>query len=206
MIRAYLADDHEIVRAGVRRLLETQTDFVVVGEAADGATLLRELRTTELDVLVLDLSLPDISGLPLIRTLGESGYRFPIVVLTAYPEDQLGAHLLRAGASAYLCKSRSPDELLAALRVVAAGGRYVTDTLQALDSGASETAPHERLSARESQVFFLVISGKTISEVAYTLELSISTVSNHVAGIREKLGTASVSDIVLYAHRVGLLT
>lgn len=206
MIRVLLADDHALVRAGIARLIEMQGDMEIAGEAWNAESLFEIIGRVSFDVLLLDLSFPDMSGLPLVRKLKAALPTTQIVVLTVYPEDQLGAHLLQAGASAYLCKSRSPDELLVAIRTVATGASYVTDTLQAFQGSRHDSAPHERLSARESQVFFLIIAGKTISEVSYALDLSISTVSNHVAGIREKLGTASVSDIVLYAHRVGLLT
>ncbi len=205
MIRVLLADDHAIVRQGLRTLLAGQPDLTVVGEATDGEEVLLRLADTPCDVLILDLSLPKTSGLELLRRIRALSLPAPvhILILTMYPEDQLAAHLLSQGASAYLCKSRSPAELLAALREVARGGRYVTQALE--DLPAAPVLPHERLTPREYQAFVLLISGKTVSEVAHALDLSLPTVSNHVARIRDKLGAASTGDIILYAHRVGLL-
>lgn len=205
MIRVFLADDHGMVREGVRQVIESQEDMSVVGEADSIATLFRALETTEVDILLLDLSFPEMSGLPLVRQLVEQGRTFSIIVLTMYPEDQLAAHLLRAGAAAYLCKSRSPEELIAAVRAVYTDGRYVPQPLEQDVGDGGELAPHERLSARESQVFFLLIAGKMTAEVGQILELSTPTVSNHIAVIRDKLGATSVNGILLYAHRAGLL-
>jgi DNA-binding NarL/FixJ family response regulator len=209
MIRLLLADDHAIIRDGVRRVLDTHTDLEVVGEAEDGASLLAMLDAGEPDVLVLDLSLPDIGGVELVRRLREERPHLPILVLTMYPEDQLALHLFELGVRAYLSKSRSSDELVSAIRAVHAGGEYVTATLERLRGAVKDRAdvqPHQRLSTREYQVFLLLIQGKTVSEISHTLELNISTVSNHVAGIREKLGCASLGEILRYAHRAGLLS
>lgn len=205
MIRVFLADDHSMVREGVRRVIESQDDMTVVGESDSIAALFPALETTEIDILLLDLSFPEMSGLPLVRQLVEQGRPFSIIVLTMYPEDQLASHLLRAGAAAYLCKSRSPEELIAAVRAVHTEGRYVAEPQELASGEIMELAPHERLSARESQVFFLLIAGKMTAEVGQILELSTPTVSNHIAVIRDKLGTTSVNGILLYAHRVGLL-
>lgn len=209
MIRVILVDDHAIVRHGVRRLLDEQADMRVVAEVDDGAAVVDTVRATECDVLVLDLSLPHRGGLDILAELRETAPRLRVVVLSMYPEDQLALHLLRAGASAYLNKQRDPAELLAAIRRVAAGGRYLTETLADLAlvhrDGGGAGPPHHTLTARERQVFFLLIEGHGISEVAAELELSASTVSNHVAAIKEKLGAGSVCEIVRYASRVGLV-
>lgn len=208
MLSVFLADDHAIVRAGLRALIDARPDMRVVGEAATGADTLAALDRTRVDVLVLDLSLPDARGLDLIPQVRARRPRPAVLVLTMYPEDQLALSLIRAGASGYLNKSRSSDEVIAAILRVAAGGRYLTDTLAELAIEApsvDEAPPHTRLSAREYQAFMLLIGGKTVSEAAAEMDVAPSTASSYVAKIKEKLGVDSVTDIVLYAHRIGLL-
>lgn len=208
MIRVLLVEDHAIVRRGVRLLIDDQADLEVVGEVSDGAEVMDAVRSTPCDVIVLDWTLPNSSGIELLRELHAAVPRTAIIVLTMHPEDVFALHLLREGASAYLNKQRDPGELLDAIRRVAGGGRYLTSTLSdlALQSpGESQELPHRRLTAREYQVFLLLIQGKTVSDVANELELSPSTVSNHVAAVRNKLGVASLGEIVRYAFRVGLV-
>ena len=208
MIRILLADDHQIVRSGLRQLLDLQPDLTVVAEASDGEEVFELLDAHTVDVLVLDLSLPKLSGMEVVRRLQSEGRKVITVVLTLYPEDQLALHLLKAGAAAYLSKDRSPTELMTAIRQVARGRRYLTETLADLVITAGpvdEKAPHERLSAREREVFLLLTDGKTVSEISHVLDVSRSTASNHVAAIREKLGVASIGEIIRYAHRMGLL-
>ncbi len=208
VIRIMLADDHAIVRQGIRKLIETQPDLRVVGELPDGNQVVEHLSREPADILVLDLSLPRVSGVECLRRIREADLPVRVIVLSMYPEDQLALHLLREGASAYLSKDRSPEELLTAIRVVHRGERYLTDTLRSLEvhlqGGGS--LPHETLTARESQVFQRLIVGRTVSDIAAELDLNASTVSNHVAKIREKLDAASVGEILRYAHRVGLLS
>jgi two-component system, NarL family, invasion response regulator UvrY len=208
MIRVFVADDHAIVRDGLRRLFEATPDMRLVGQASDGRELLVAAETGEWDVLVLDLSLPRVSGTEVLRRLRASKPKLPILVLSMYPEKQYGVRLMRAGASAYLSKERTGDELLDAIRRLARGGVYVTETVagQALHSGATtEKAPHEALSAREHQIFLLVIQGQAGTEIAAELDLTASTVSTHLSRIKEKLGAHSVADVVSYAHRMGLV-
>lgn len=203
-----LADDHAIVRQGIRKLIETQPDMRVVSELADGYQVVERLGKEPADILVLDLSLPRVSGVECLRRVRDSGQPVRVIVLSMYPEDQLALHLLREGASAYLSKDRSPEELLTAIRAVHRGEQYVTDTLRSLEAElqGAPGRPHETLTARESQVFQRLIVGRTVSDIAAELDLNASTVSNHVAKIREKLDAQSVGDILRYAHRVGLLS
>ena len=208
MIDVFLADDHDIVRAGLSALIDARPDMRVVGQAATGADTLAGLAARPVDVLVLDLSLPDATGVELIERVRIRHRRVAIVVLTMYPEDQLALSLIRAGAAAYLNKARGSDEVIEAIRRVGRGGRYITDTLADLALEAphvDDAPPHTRLSAREYQAFMLLIGGKTVSEAAAEMDVTPSTASSYVAKIKEKLGVASVSDIVLYAHRIGLL-
>ncbi len=206
MIRVLLADDHAMFRLGIRRILSTEEGIEVVGEVGDGLEVFTVLQDHEVDVLVLDLSLPGLSGLEILRRLEDEAPRVMVVVLTMYPEDAFASSLIQQGAGAYITKSAPPDELVKAIRVVAGGGIYLTPTLKALsDRGADGSSPHERLSPRETQVFMSLISGKTVSETAYEIDLAVSTVSTLVARIKDKLQAGSVADLVLYAHRVGLL-
>lgn len=208
MIDVFLADDHDIVRAGLSALIDARPGMRVVGQASTGSGTLAGLRATPPDVLVLDLSLPDTSGVEMIERVRQQAPEVAIVVLTMYPEDQLALTLIRAGAAAYLNKSRPSSQVLDAIARVAAGRRYLTDTLRdlSLDPTAdTDRPPHTRLSAREYQAFMLLIGGRTVSETAIEMDISPSTASTYVAKIRLKLGVESVGEILRYAHRVGLL-
>lgn len=208
MIRVIIADDHPIVRHGLRRLLELEPDLKVVAEAADGAEVLELVSAVPCEVLVLDLSLPHIRGLELVHLLRE---RFPalrILVFSVQPEDVLTLHLLDAGVAGYLNKDRDVENVPGAVRAVAAGRRYLSENLQRLALSrreAMEQAPHARLSAREWQVFQRLIQGLSVNAIAAELEISDSTASNHLSRIREKLGVSSNSEVMLYASRTGLL-
>lgn len=207
MIRVFIADDHSVVRHGLKLMLEA-SDMVVVGTAADGHAVLRAPAIDACDVLILDLSLPRIGGAEVLRQIRSRLPDLPIVILSMYPEDEYALHLLREGASAYLSKDRPPEELVAALRKAAAGGSYVTDTLaeHALRGhAAAPSLPHTRLSPREQQVFRLLVEGRSVSEIAAEINVSMSTVSNHLRHIKEKLGARTVAEVIGYAHRVGLL-
>ncbi|MDB4970372.1 MAG: DNA-binding response regulator, LuxR family protein [Myxococcales bacterium] len=208
MIRVFIADDHAIVRHGLRELISSTTDMKVVGEATDGRQLLNAAPTLECDVVILDLSLPKVNGPEVLRRIKQERPSLNILVLTMYPEDQYAVALLRSGASAYLCKDRPSTELLEAIRRVAAGGTYFTETIaQRFLTGPNDkdAPPHAALTAREHQVFTLVIQGRTGAEIAAELDLTAGTVSNHVAKIKEKLGAHSLAEIVRYAYRAGLI-
>lgn len=208
MIRVFLADDHAIVRQGLRGLIEQGGDMRVVGEAADGRAVLSAEGRETWDLLILDLSLPKVGGVEVLRRLREELPKLRIIVLSMYPEDQYALRMLKEGAAAYLSKQTGPAELLQAVRTVAAGGTYLSDGVaQKLRLGGARQAdaPLAALSAREHQVFTLLIQGRTVSEVAAELGLSVSTASNHVSKIKDKLGARSLTDIVTYAHRAGLI-
>lgn len=208
MIRVFLADDHEVVRHGLKRIIDAETDMRVVGEVADGRALVRraEEEGEGWDVLILDVSLPRVSGLEALRRVRASRPELAIVVLSMYGEEQYGVQVLRAGAAAYLSKDRSGEELLAAIRKAARGGKYVTDVVadQLLSKGG-ERPPHERLTAREYQVFTLVVHGRTVTEIAAELDLTPGTISGHLMKVKEKLSASSIADIVSYAHRANLI-
>jgi len=208
MIRVFVADDHAIVRHGLEQLLASAGDMRVVGTASNGREVLNAVPTLECDVIILDLSLPKVNGPEVLHRLKQMRPELRVLVLTMYPEDQYAITLLRSGASAYLSKDRPPSELLEAIRRVAAGSTYVTQTIADRTARASSSAPapaHASLTAREHQVFTLIIQGRIGAEIAAELNLTKSTVSNHLAKIKEKLGVGSIAEIVRYAHRAGLI-
>jgi DNA-binding NarL/FixJ family response regulator len=205
LIRIGLADDHALVRDGVRRILEQEADMQVVGEASDGQAALELLATKKLDVLVLDVNMPGLGGAEVLRRVRTEHPRIAVLVLSMFAEDKSAARFLHAGAAGYLTKGRSAQELTAAVRKVASGGKYVTDTVAEHVLEASEAAPHERLTEREHQVFVMIASGKSPSDVANELGVSASTVSTYTARIKKQLGVATLGDVVLYASRNGLV-
>ncbi|MBK7759388.1 MAG: response regulator transcription factor [Deltaproteobacteria bacterium] len=209
MIRVGVADDHPLLRSGLRRVFEAQTHIKLVLEAEDGAVLLTKLAAQPCDVLVLDLSLPYLRGIELVRAVVERHPALRVLIYSVQPEDRLSLHLLDAGAAGYLSKDHGADELLRAIQTVARGERYLTPALRellALDPNEPQIAPHERLSARELAVFQLLLRGMNVADIADELEIQASTASNHLARIREKLGVQTNGEALLYAFRAGLLS
>jgi DNA-binding NarL/FixJ family response regulator len=207
VIRVFIADDHAMLRGGLELMLAATHDMKVVGTAADGRAALLSPAIDACDVVILDLSLPRVSGAEVLRQLHERRPDLPIVILSMYPEDQYALHLLREGASAYLSKDRPPKDLLTALRTVVAGGVYMTDTLaqQTLRGKPAEQGlPHTQLSPREQEVFRLIVEGRSVSEIAAELDVNMSTVSSHLRHIKDKLSARTLGEIVAYAHRAGL--
>ncbi|MCC6157633.1 MAG: response regulator transcription factor [Deltaproteobacteria bacterium] len=206
MIRVFLVDDHVIVREGIRRLIEDCTGMTVVGEVSSGREVLRRAESESWDVLVLDLSLPDMNGTEVLNRVLEIRPALKVVVLSMYPEDQYGLRLLSMGAWAYLSKDRPPEELLDAIRRVASGRRYITDSLAELAASPQrgQGAPHEHLTDREYQVFLLLFHGKSPAMVGEELKLMPSTVSTHIKAIKAKLGVQTLAEIVQYAFRAGI--
>lgn len=208
MIRVLLADDHKIVRAGLKELLSETGDIAVAGEANDGTEALARIREGEYDVAVLDMSMPGRSGIDLIRQVKQEKPRLPILVLSMHSEEQYAVRALKAGASGYLTKESAADQLVTAIRRIAAGGAFVTpETAQrlALDlNGAAATAPHALLSDREFQVFRFIAGGKTVSDIAKQLSLSVKTISTHKTRIMRKMGLANQTELIRYAieHRL----
>jgi two-component system, NarL family, invasion response regulator UvrY len=208
-IRIFIADDHPIVRQGLRRIVEEDPGMAIAGEAGDGATLVAALQTTAADLVLLDVSMP---GGPFLETLKELRTRHPsvrVLTLSVHPEDQWAVRALRAGASGYLTKDHSPDQLLEAIRRVYRGGKYVSPALaerlaEQLNGGA-ERAPHELLSDREFEVMRRLGNGLTITQIASELALSAKTVSTYRARILEKMAVESNADLVRYAARYGLI-
>lgn len=174
----------------------------------DGLDVLGAVEEREPDLLLLDLSLPGRSGIDILRQLRRERPRVGVVILTMYPEQNFASYLIRQGAGAYVTKSESPAVLLEAIRQVAAGGTYLTPAVQQLEAArrpGEDASPHDQLSPRETEVFLQLIEGRGVSEIAGDLEVQVSTVSTLVRRIRAKLGAESVGDLMLYAHRMGLL-
>jgi two-component system, NarL family, invasion response regulator UvrY len=208
MLRIALCDDHPIFRQGLTTILHPQSDIRVELETASGAELLQKSADKHLDVIVLDISLPDMNGLDVIKALRAAGIAAGVLVLSMHPEEQYARRMLKAGASGYLQKDSPPEEFIAAIRKIAKGGRYVTAHLaerlaQDLDGRADKPA-HELLSDREYQVLCLLASGKGVKEIAQELRLSAPTVSTYRARVFEKLGISSTAELVRYAIAHGL--
>ena len=209
MLQILIAEDHAIVRGGLRQLFATTTDMRVVGEAVDGGQVLSCYRTLQFDVLLLDLNMPGLSGVEMIARLKSEYPATPILVLSMHNTVQVASKALKAGANGYLTKDSDPDLLLTAIRRVAAGGNFMDPTLaekMLFDTPvASDSAPHAKLSERELQVFLQLVRGTSVNEVAERLNISNKTVSTHKARIMEKLRATSNADLVLYAVEYRLI-
>jgi DNA-binding NarL/FixJ family response regulator len=208
-IRILIADDHPIVRQGLRRIVETDPGLVLAGEAGDAGTLLEALKTAATDLVLLDVSMPGGPFLETLRAIRERHPTVRVLVLSVHPEDQWAVRALRAGASGYLTKDHSPDQLLEAIRRVYRGGKYVSPTLaeqlaSQLDAGG-ERPPHELLSDREFEVMRRLGSGLTVSQIAAELGISAKTVSTYRSRILEKMAVSNNADLVRYASNYGLI-
>jgi two-component system, NarL family, invasion response regulator UvrY len=209
VIRVLVADDHAIVRRGLRELLAETSDIQVTAEAAGAAEALDLVRRESFDVVLLDLSLPGRGGLELLGEIKAERAGLPVVILTMHPEDQYAVRALKAGASGYLTKESAPELLVDAVRRAAAGGRYVSPSLAEklalhLDQ-VREREPHESLSDREFQVFRRLAAGRTVSQIAEELSLSVKTVSTYRTRILEKMGLATNAELMQYAFRQKLV-
>lgn len=207
MTRVLIADDHALVRRGLRELIEEEPDLTLVAEAATGADLMALARRETWEVAVVDLNLPDANGLDVLKNLKALYPARAVLILSMHPEDQYAVRALRAGASGYLNKEGAPDELLAAIRKAARGGRYVSDALAeqlATELAGREGPPHERLSDREFQVLRLIAAGRTATEIAGAMHLSVKTVSTYRTRILEKMGLKHNAELTRYAleHRL----
>ena len=209
MIRVFIADDHPVVRAGLRGIIEGEPGLEVVGEAINAGDLLGTIGRTPAEVLLLDVSMPGPGFLEVLRDIKRGHPRVAVLVLSVHPEDQYAVRALRSGAAGYLTKDHSPEELVAAIRKVHRGGKYVSPSLAeklaaGLEIGAAGAA-HETLSDREYDVLCLLGSGQTVKEIAGGLGLSPKTVSTYRARILEKMKLATNADLVRYAAQHGLI-
>lgn len=203
MIRVLIADDHAVVRQGLKQILGDTPTMLVAGEATNGQEVLAKVRAETWDVVVLDISMPDRNGLDVLKELKAERPKLPVLMLSMYPEDQYAMRALKAGASGYLAKDSAADELVRAIQRVVAGGRYVSPHLAeklAFEIGAdSSKLPHETLSDREFQVLRLIAAGKSAKDIAAELSLSVKTVSTYRARLLEKMGLGSNAELIHYA-------
>lgn len=203
MIKVLIADDHAIVREGLKQLLSAAGDMEVTGEAGDGQEVLELIRDHDYDVIVLDMTMPGISGIDLIKRIRQKRPDLRVLVLSMHKEDQFAIRSLKAGAAGYLTKGTTPDILLSAIRRVADGGRHISRNLAeklAFEMDPFEDKPlHELLSDREYQVLCLLASGKNINDIADKLSLSANTVSTHKHRLMRKLNIDNNAELIRYA-------
>jgi len=212
MIRVLLADDHAVLRDGLRHILEAAGDFRIVGEAGDGESTLALVSDIDADVLVLDLSMPGGSGIELIGQIRAASPQLRVLVSSMHAQRHLAAQAFRAGASGYLTKDCASTELVDALREVAQGGLYLSTNLADPsheppyddDGSADRRLPHHALSGREYEVMQLIVSGKTVTQIAEALQLSPKTVSTHRTNLLAKMGLTHDAALVRYALRYRL--
>ena len=209
MIRVGIVDDHAIVRSGLRQFFGEHVDLRVVGEAGSGREAIDLVRTTEMDVLVLDLAMPGQSGIDALAMIRAKAPDLGILVLSGYPEEHFAVSLIRQGASGYLNKECDPADIVDGIRTVALGKRYITAPvaeLLAQQLGRNDAGPvHEQLSDREFQVFLKLARGHTAGDIAEALSLSVKTVSTYRTRLMEKMGLKSNSDLTYYALKNKLI-
>jgi len=203
MIKVLIADDHAVVRQGLKRILQDTHQMMVAGEAVNGQEVLKKVRAEAWDVVILDISMPGHSGLDILKELEHERPKLPVLVLSMHSEDQFAMRVLRAGASGYLTKDSAPDELVKAVRKVARGGKYVSPLLAeklADEIGPdSNKLPHETLSDREFQVLRMIATGKAVGEIATELSLSPKTISTYRARLLQKMNLTSNAELIHYA-------
>jgi DNA-binding NarL/FixJ family response regulator len=208
MIRIVIADDHTIVREGLKQVLLAATDLSVVGEAKNGNEVLQRLRDTQFEVLLLDMSMPGKSGTELIRQVHAEKPKLRILVLSMHEEEQYAVRAIKSGAAGYLTKESASAQLVSAIRKVAGGGAFISASVaEQLALGAmpqSEGPAHSTLSDREFQVLRMLVSGRSVSEIAEDLHLSVKTVSTHKARMMQKMNISTQADLIRYAiaHRL----
>lgn len=209
MIRVAIVDDHAIVRAGLRQYLAEQVDLCVTGEAANGREALDLVRGGEIDVLIMDLSMPEHGGVDALAAIKARVPELPVLILSGFPESHYATTLLRQGASGYLNKECDPEDIVLAIRTVARGRKYITPAVAELLAdgiGGDQDKPlHEQLSERELQVFLRLAQGETIGAMAERMCLSVKTVSTYRSRVMEKMKLASNSDLTYYALKNGLI-
>lgn len=203
MIKILIADDHPVVRKGLREIIEETSDMEVTDEASNGQEVLAKVFKKDFDVVLLDISMPGRSGLDILKELKSQLPKIAVLVLSIHPEEQYAVQVLKAGAAGYLTKKSAPEELVTALRKVSTGGKYVSPSLaeklaSALETGI-EKPPHETLSAREYEVMRKIASGKTVTEIARELFLSPKTISTYRTRILEKMGMKNNAELIRYA-------
>jgi len=209
MLKVLIADDHAVVRRGLKQILEETSDIVVSGEATNSQEVLDRVLAKNWDVLVLDITMPGRSGLDILKDVKQLAPRLPVLVLSMHAEEQFASRVLRAGAAGYLPKESAPEELVKAIRKVYSGGRYVSaaqaEKLIYMFDPGGDHMPHETLSNREYEVLRLIASGKTLSQIAGQVKLSVKTISTYRTRVLEKMRMHSSAELTHYAIKNGLV-
>ncbi len=208
-IHVLIADDHAIVRQGLRQILSETEDLLVTGEADDGAEALNLARQQPWDVFLLDVSMPNRNGIDTLKQLKKEFPRLPVLILSMHPEEQYAVRALKAGASGYLTKQSAPELLVTAIRQVASGKKYLSPAVaqqlaEAISDNHPDKSPHERITDREYQVLVMIAAGKTLTQIAETLNLGVATVSTYRARLLEKMGLKSTAELIRYGLEHGL--
>jgi DNA-binding NarL/FixJ family response regulator len=210
MIHILVADDHAVVRQGVKQILADVKDMAVKDEAQNGSETLKKVTENEYDVVLLDISMPGRSGLEVLEDIKAQRPKQAVLILSMHPEEQYAVRALRAGAAGYLTKASAPQELIGAIRKVAGGGKYVTSSLAEKLADElefdTEKLPHERLSNREHQVMLMLAGGKSVSDIADELCLSVKTISTYRSRIMDKMDMKKNAELTLYAVHKKLIS
>jgi DNA-binding NarL/FixJ family response regulator len=209
MIKILIADDHAIVREGLKQIVAETSDMVVADEASSGHEVLDKVRSNEYTVVVLDISMPGGDGLNILKQIKKEKLKLPVLVLSVHPEEQYAVRVLKAGAAGYLTKESAPGELISAIRRVSTGRKYVSSLLAeklAFDlQSEGETSLHETLSDREFQVMCMIASGKRVKDIGEELCLSVKTISTYRSRILEKMRMKNSAELTHYALKHGLV-
>jgi len=209
-IHVLIADDHAIVRQGLRQILSETDDLLVSGEASDGVDAMRLVRQQHWDVVLLDVSMPNRNGIDTLKMLKKEFPRLPVLILSMHPEEQYAVRALKAGASGYLTKQSAPELLVTAIRQVASGNKYVSPSLamklaDAIVEERDDRLPHEALSDREYQIFCLIAAGRPLTQIAEELNISVKTVSEYRKRVLDKMKLDTNAELIHYGLKHGLV-
>lgn len=209
MIRILIADDHPVIRKGLVQIIEDATGLIIEDEASNGYEVLEKIRTNNFDVIILDISMPGLNGLEVLKQIKIIKSNLPVLILSMYPEEQYAIRALKAGASGYLTKESAPEELVKAILKITNGGKYISSSLAEILAfdflGEKNKMAHELLSDREFQVMSMIASGKTVSEIADELSLSVKTVSTYRSRILSKMNLNNNAELTHYAFENNLI-
>ncbi len=209
VLKILIVDDHAVVRAGLQQILAETNDLVAARESSNGKEALKLAAAGDFDLVLLDIALPDMSGLDVLKELHRAQPARPVLMLSMYPEEQYAIRALKAGARGYLTKGSAPEELISAIRKVSQGGRYISlvlaEKLACYLGADQEKSPHQTLSDREYQVMLMIASGKTVTEIADELVLSTKTISTNRRRALQKMGMKNNAEFTYYAIKEGLV-